>query len=161
LEIVELLDNRLAKHVNDLSETLVKKYSYAFYSKAATFVVQYYLKGGRFVYELEPRVTLPVTPNRSPASAFHTPMSAATTLSDVSDDMPLTPTSPNFSSDPFTSPYNSEYEKENFPSSDFEPVMVKQCVDATPDQYLPHDYVTFGRSVLSNLNGQNQRTRIV
>ncbi|KAK7694558.1 hypothetical protein QCA50_001744 [Cerrena zonata] len=34
LDIVEHLDNRLAKHVNDLSETLVKKYSYAFYSKA-------------------------------------------------------------------------------------------------------------------------------
>ncbi|EPQ60870.1 hypothetical protein GLOTRDRAFT_27560, partial [Gloeophyllum trabeum ATCC 11539] len=48
LEIVDLLDTRLAKHVNDLSEVLVKKYSYAFFSKAATFVVQYYLEGGRF-----------------------------------------------------------------------------------------------------------------
>jgi len=37
------LDSRLAKHVNDLSETLIKKYSYAFYSKAAISVVQFYL----------------------------------------------------------------------------------------------------------------------
>ena len=48
LEVIEFLDNRLTLHVNDLSKTLVKKYSYAFYSKAVTFVVQYYLQGGQF-----------------------------------------------------------------------------------------------------------------
>jgi hypothetical protein len=151
LEIVEYLDNRLAKHVNDLSETLIKKYSYAFYSKAATFVVQYYLKGGRFVHEAY--AAYPVTPTRSPVSSVSTPMSIATSLSDISDDMPLTPTSPNFSSDPFTSPYGSDYDKENLPSSDFEPMISKHCVETAPEQYLPHDFVKFGRSALQNLNG--------
>jgi len=149
LEIVEHLDNRLAKRVNDLSETLVKKYSYAFYSKAATFVVQYYLKGGRFVREvLSP---FPVTPTRSPASTISTPMSTATSLSDVSDDMPRTPTSPAISGDPFSSLF-SECDKENMPSSNFDPVINKQRVDSPPEQYLPHDFVTFGRPALHNLN---------
>ncbi|KAF7339908.1 G1/S-specific cyclin CCN1 [Mycena venus] len=86
-DIVDYLDTRLAKHVNDLSETLVKKYSYAFYSKAATFVVQYYLQGGRYVRP----TSLPMTPIRSPASTISTPMSTSsmsTTVSDESDDFP-------------------------------------------------------------------------
>jgi hypothetical protein len=148
LEIVEYLDNRLAKHVNDLSETLIKKYSYAFYSKAATFVVQYYLQGGRFVRYVLP--SLPVTPSRSPMSTVSTPMSTTTSLSDMSDEMPTTPTSP-FSSDPFTTPY-AESDKENMPSSNFEPVINKHRVESPPEQYLPHDFVTFGRPALHNLN---------
>lgn len=151
LEIVEYLDNRLAKHVNDLSETLVKKYSYAFYSKAATFVVQYYLQGGCFTRQ--PLAALPITPTRSPISAVSTPMSSATSVSDMSDDMPLTPTSPCFSSDPFTSSFISESDKENMPSSGtFEPVMNKHRGESPPEQYLPHDFVTFGRPALHTLN---------
>ena len=128
LEIVEFLDNRLALRVNDLSETLVKKYSYAFYSKAATFVVQYYLQGGRFKRQpLTPLPVTPVTPNRSTASTFSTPMSStSTSASDLSDDYPLTPTSPqSFSSDPFLGSYGSENDKENLPTT-FEPVINKQ-----------------------------------
>jgi hypothetical protein len=160
LEIVEHLDNRLAKHVNDLSETLVKKYSYAFYSKAATFVVQFYLQGGRF--EPLPFSNLPVAPvtpnHRSTASAFSTPMSTSTSASDVSDDYPLTPTSPQSfsSSDPFA--YTSDNDKENLPT--FEPVLNKQRIDAPPEQYLPHDFVTFGRSALHNLNISSPRAMV-
>ncbi|KAI0068468.1 cyclin [Artomyces pyxidatus] len=152
LEIVEYLDSRLAKHVNDLSETLVKKYSYAFYSKAATFVVQYYLQGGRFVHQ--PLLPMPVTPVRSSACIVGTPMSATTTASDLSDDMPITPTSPSpyFSSDPFSSSGMSESDKENFSSPKFEPVVNKQHIENPPEQYLPHDFVTFGRQALHNLN---------
>ncbi|KAG2143804.1 cyclin-like protein [Suillus bovinus] len=87
LEIVDYLDNRLAKNVSNLSETLVKKYSYAFYSKAATFVVQYYLRGGRFVRQS--LIPLPMTPSRSPTSGASMPMSATTSVSDLSDDLPL------------------------------------------------------------------------
>ncbi|KAA1468669.1 cyclin [Dentipellis sp. KUC8613] len=150
LEIVEHLDNRLAKHVNDLSETLVKKYSYAFYSKAATFVVQYYLQGGRFVRQ--PLLPLPITPSRSAVSAISTPTSATTSVSDLSDDMPVTPTSPCFSSDPYSSSLMSDGDKENVASPKFEPVVNKQRVEAAPEQYLPHDFVTFGRQALQNLN---------
>ena len=95
LEIVDLLYNQLAKHVNKLSEILIKKHSYVFYSKAPTFVVQYYLEGGCFHrWALTSLYIVPVTPNRSNTSAFNTPMSKLTSGSDYSDDYPLTPMSP-------------------------------------------------------------------
>lgn len=150
LQIVEHLDNRLAKHVNDLSETLIKKYSYAFYSKAATFVVQYYLQGGRFVRQVA--LPMPMTPVRPSNSLVGTPMSATTTASDLSDDMPVTPTSPYFSSDPFSSSAMSDDDKENFSSPKFEPVANKQHAENPPEQFLPHDFVQFGRPALHNLN---------
>ncbi|KIK82433.1 hypothetical protein PAXRUDRAFT_153797 [Paxillus rubicundulus Ve08.2h10] len=150
-EIVELLDNRLAKRVNDLSETLVKKYSYAFYSKAATFVVQYYLQGGRF--NRQQTIHFPVTPKRSSMSGASTPMSATTTISDVSDDFPLTPTSPSsFSSDPFSSSFLSKDDKENLPTT-FEPALNKQRIEVPPEHYLPHGFVAYSRPALHNLNG--------
>ncbi|KAJ3553621.1 hypothetical protein NP233_g12603 [Leucocoprinus birnbaumii] len=157
IEIIEHLDARLSKHVNDLSETLIKKYSYAFYSKAATFVVQYYLQGGRFVPQSLP--SLPVTPKRTTASAATTPMSSTTSLSDMSDDMPMTPTTPTFSSDPFSGSYTPD-DKENQPTH-FEPVLNKHRVENVPEQYLPHDFVTFGRSALHNLNISSPRTTLV
>ncbi|KAI0321712.1 cyclin-like protein [Amylostereum chailletii] len=159
LEIVQYLDNRLAEHVDDLSETLVKKYSYAFYSKAATFVVQFYLQGGRFVHQ--PILPLPVTPSRSSASNIRTPRSAATTASDLSDDMPITPTSPCFSSDMFSGSAMSEDDKENVSSPRFEPIINKQNQENPPEQYLPHDYVAaYRRPALHSFNG-SPRTSMV
>ncbi|KAG1757399.1 cyclin-like protein [Suillus lakei] len=158
LEIVDCLDNRLAKHVNDLSETLVKKYSYAFYSKAATFVVQYYLQGGRFVRQSF--ISLPVTPTRPTTSGASTPMSATTSVSDLSDDFPLTPTSPSsFSPEPFSSSFLSEDDKENLPTT-FEPIINKQRTEAPPDHFLPHDFVAFGRPALHHLNGSPRMTAV-
>jgi hypothetical protein len=157
LEVIDHLDSRLSKHVNDLSETLVKKYSYAFYSKAATFVVQYYLQGGRFVHH--PLPSLPVTPKRATASAAATPMSSSTSMSDASDDMPLTPSTPTFSSDFFSSPHSSD-DKENQPSH-FEPAVNKHRMEVVPEQFLPHDFVTFGRPALHNLNISSPRTTLV
>lgn len=155
LEIVELLDSRLSQHVNDLSETLVKKYSYAFYSKAATFVVQYYLEGGRFTRQ--PLAQLPMTPIRSYSREISTPTSVSTTASDFSDDMPATPTSPG---DLFSGSYMSD-DKENLPSPRFEPVINKQHVEPTPEQFLPHDFVTYGRPALHSLNVSSPRPAIV
>ena len=156
LEVIELLDNRLALQVNELSETLVKKYSYAFYSKAATFVVQYYLQGNRFA--AAPCIPYPVTPKRSTTSTLSTPASATTTASDLSDDMPMTPTTPPCS-DPF-SPHGSD-DKENH-SATFEPVLNKLRLDSSPEQFLPHDFVTFGRPALHSLNNiSSPRTALV
>ncbi|KAI0793418.1 cyclin [Abortiporus biennis] len=154
LEVVDHLDNRLAKHVNDLSETLVKKYAYAFYSKASTFVVQQYLEGVRF--QRQNVLPLPMTPIRSHAAKTQTPMSVSTTASDLSDDMPATPTSPMFSSDFFSSSCVSD-DKENCPSPTFEPVINKQQAEPTPEQFLPHDFVTFGRQALHSLNVSSPR----
>jgi hypothetical protein len=159
LEVVEHLDNRLAKHVNDLSETLVKKYSYAFYSKAATVVVQAYLQGVRFTRPTYS--SLPVTPKRASPYTVNTPTSCSTSVSDISDDMPLTPSTPSFSSDYLSTVYSSD-DKENYSSpSTFEPVINKLRVESVPDQYLPHDFVTFGRSALHNINNLSPRTAMV
>ncbi|KAF8640721.1 hypothetical protein AX17_000373 [Amanita inopinata Kibby_2008] len=158
LEVVDYLDIRLSKNVNDLSETLVKKYSYAFYSKAATFVVQFYLQGGRFVRF--PLPLLPVTPKRSSMSSSGTPMSCTTSPSDVSDDMPLTPTTPSFANETFSGSYSSD-DKENVPSSTFEPVLNKNRVESPPDQFLPHEFITFGRPALHNLNVSSPRATVV
>ncbi|KAF4605377.1 hypothetical protein EYR40_004161 [Pleurotus pulmonarius] len=158
IEVVEYLDNRLARHVNDLSEVLVRKYSYAFYSKAATFVVQYYLNGGHFMRQAYP--SLPVTPVRSPASSIvSTPMSSTTSYSDLSDDMPVTPTSPLSTSDFFPSSHCSSDDKENMHSS-LEPVIKPIRADPTPDEFLPHDYVSFGRPALHNLNVVSPRAMV-
>jgi len=157
LEIVEHLDNRLAKHVSDLSETLVKKYSYAFYSKAATFVVQYYLEGNRFQSTSLP--PLPSTPVKSSRQQkICTPTSVSTIASDFSDEMPATPTSPMFPSDAYSSSYLSD-DKENLSSSPttFSPVVSKQYVESIPEQFLPHDFVAISRPVLHNLNAQSPR----
>lgn len=154
LEIVDHLDNRLAKHANDLSETLVKKYSYAFYSKAATFTLQFYLQGGRF--QRQPLVTLPMTPVRAYSSKVCTPMSVSTTASDLSDDMPATPTSPILSSDAFSGSYMSD-DKENLPSPKFEPVINKQLIEQVPEQFLPHDFVAYQRQALHSLNVSSPR----
>ncbi|KAJ7275340.1 cyclin [Mycena haematopus] len=153
-DIVDYLDTRLAKHVNDLSETLVKKYSFAFYSKAATFVVQYYLQGGRY----DRPTSLPMTPIRSPASAISTPMSASTTVSDQSDDFPVTPTTP--ANDPFGGYSHTFNDKENIATS-FEPVLNKLRIESSPEQFLPHDFVAFGRPALHNLSNVSPRAAMV
>ncbi|KAF7306670.1 Cyclin N-terminal domain-containing protein [Mycena indigotica] len=152
--VINYLDTRLSKHVNDLSETLVKKYSYAFYSKAATFVVQYYLQGGHYIRPLT--LPLPATPIRSPSSTASTPMTA----SDKSDDFPVTPTTPAFSSDPFGGlTHSTSSDKENMPTS-FEPVVNKHRIETAPEQFLPHDFVTFGRTALHTLNNVSPRAMV-
>ncbi|KAF8970345.1 hypothetical protein BDZ97DRAFT_1902065 [Flammula alnicola] len=47
LEVAESLDGHLAQHFNDLSEILVKKYSFKFYSEVAPLVMRYYSQHGR------------------------------------------------------------------------------------------------------------------
>lgn len=154
LEIVELLDARVSGNVAELSETLVKKYSYPFYSKASTHVIQWYLMGNRFERHVLPSL-IPSTPtsSRNPLSTLSTPMSTMTVSTDSSsDDMPVTPTSPMYISDPFApSHVASSRDKENVPTS-FEPTVV------APSKFLPmddsHDYQppSFGRSALHELN---------
>lgn len=144
-DVVEALDNQLSKHVEDLSEILVKKYSYAFFSKAATLVVRFYIEGGHFVRAKS--TMTPLTPSRTCMSAFGTPMSATTTASDLSDDMPQTPTSPAYSNDSFTCAAD---DKENA-SKTFEPV-VNKINDGPPEKYLPHEFVTISRPVLHPYN---------
>ena len=156
LEIIDHLDLRLRNRVSDLSETLVKKYSFAFYSKAATTVVQYYLTGGRYVHPSSP----PVTPRRSSFSSMtNSPMSTSTTVSDLSDDMPLTPTSPQ-SADLL--PTIKSDDKENRPAH-FVPIVNKHRVDTSPEQFLPHDFVKYSRPALQshNVNVSSPRPAMV
>ncbi|PCH33563.1 hypothetical protein WOLCODRAFT_135192 [Wolfiporia cocos MD-104 SS10] len=160
MEVVGLLDRRLSMYVNELSQALLKKYSFAFYSKVATFVVQYYLQGGRF--ENGWTLPLPTTPVREQQSRAATPMSVSTTASDLSDDMPATPTSPEqFSSDVFLGPYVPSDNKENLPSPIFEPILNKQQIESTPEEFLPYDYVKLGRTALHSLNVASPHPAVV
>lgn len=121
LDVIELLDERLSRNVADLSETLVKKYSIPVYSKASTHVVQWYLTGNHFARVVLPSL-VPATPvsSRNPLSALSTPMSSMSVSTDSSDDidMPITPTSPMFSSDSFVSSHGTttKSDKENVPT---------------------------------------------
>ena len=151
LEVVKLLDTRLSKHVNDLSESLVKKYSYAFHSKASTFVVQYYLQGGHFFSQ--PLVPPPMTQIRSKLRrlSITTSTGISTLGSDYSDYMPTTPTSPIIPllpSNDYASTFTMGSDKESYSSTAaYEPAINK---DSVPEQYLPHDFVAYGRPVLHN-----------
>jgi hypothetical protein len=149
-EVVDLLDNRLAKHVNDISEALIKKYSYAFYSKASTFVVHYYLHGGRFTPTIVSPI--PTTPTHSPVSNASTPTSVSTSTSDWSDDGPLTPSTPLISTDITSGLHIGECDKENMPSA-LDPVIIKHKTESSPDQYHSQDAVVLTtRPALHPLN---------
>lgn len=101
LQVVELLDARLATNSHDLSEVLVKKYSYSFYSKASTHILQFFLEGRRFVRQPLPNVP-PITPlsshrsSKIDSSSSPTTCVTSNTASSESDDidMPTTPAVP-------------------------------------------------------------------
>ncbi|KAF8136827.1 hypothetical protein K438DRAFT_1911587 [Mycena galopus ATCC 62051] len=135
-DIVDYLDTRLAKHVNDLSETLVKKYSYAFYSKAATFVLQHYWQGRH--YECPP--SFPITPKCSSMSAISTPMSALTTTLNQSDNFPITPMTPAFPA------ISTSFENSG---------------SSLPEHFLPHNFVAFGCPALHNLSNISPQVAMV
>ncbi|KZV87098.1 hypothetical protein EXIGLDRAFT_711915 [Exidia glandulosa HHB12029] len=122
LEVVDLIDNHLVSHAHELSETLVKKYSMPYYSKASTHVLGYYLKGNRFVHQALATCP-PITPMALSMSSPRTPVSSISSRSSVlssgssseADDMPITPGSPTFGLDPFStsSSYGVSNGKEN------------------------------------------------
>ncbi|KAH8120140.1 cyclin-like protein [Phellopilus nigrolimitatus] len=155
IEVVELLDQRLSRSVSDLSETLVKKYSFPFYSKASTHTVQWYLTGNRFVRNVLPCL-IPATPvsSRNPLSALSTPMSSMSVSTDSSSDdvdMPITPTSPAYAVDPFLPSQNvvsTQNDKENVPAIYDSSVSTKysNAADDCPSQ----DY--YSRPVLHDRN---------
>lgn len=140
LKVVDLIDHRLATHVHGLSEALVRKYSYAFYSKAATFVVQCYMQGPCFQ---DKTFALPTTPPRSssPAtSASSSPSSAS------SDDMPQTPSPLTLVPLALNDVPKGTFDKENMISIN------KPKIEHPPEQLLPQDYIAYGRPPLHNLN---------
>ncbi|KAF8575354.1 hypothetical protein K439DRAFT_750965 [Ramaria rubella] len=170
LQIVELLDNHLAAHSHDLSETLVKKYSYSFYSKASTHILQFYLEGRRFVRQPLPTLP-PITPFHpremyagSPMSCTSTPMSSST--SSESDDMPVTPTSPPCIGDPFLVNVTGADDKENMLPPSMHMHMMQHQHHSPAVKHMTEDAsgiptvmfpvapgaVTFGRPKLSEIN---------
>jgi G2/mitotic-specific cyclin-B, other len=155
--VAELLDRRLADHLNDVSEVLVKKYNYAFYSKASTVVLQYYLAGNRFSRFPIPDL-FPATPNRSYSSSLSgtpTPLSTSTSFSSVSsDDMPSTPSRITCMHDPFVSVTLGNQKENNRPANlHLEDVLLKRSsIDGGID---------FTRPVLQNLNGVSPSPRTI
>ncbi|KAG8983095.1 hypothetical protein FRB90_006307 [Tulasnella sp. 427] len=71
LQMVSFLDATLAQNLDSVSQTLVKKYSYAYYSKASGVVVSFYLRGGRFTF------------SHAPISAVQVPESLSTNVVSV------------------------------------------------------------------------------
>lgn len=62
LRVVSLLDTTLAQTLDSISQVLVKKYSYSYYSKASGVVVSFYLRGNRFPLQTVVPVDSPETP---------------------------------------------------------------------------------------------------
>jgi len=160
LQIVELLDNYLASSSHELSETLVKKYSFAFYSKASTHILQFYLEGHRFDRQSLPAIP-PVTPYHSgrdvyanmSLSSVSTPMSTSTSSSE--DDMPITPMAT--PGDPFAGAINSVDDKENILPLSMQMhgyqhhSPVKHIVDDS-NNATGQPITAFGRSKLTEIN---------
>ncbi|KAF8516370.1 cyclin-like protein [Gautieria morchelliformis] len=168
LQIVEFLDNHLATHSHELSETLVKKYSFSYYSKASTHILQFYLEGRRFCRHPMPSLP-PITPfhgregyGSSPLSCVSTPISSST--SSESDDMPVTPTSPCIG-DPFsTVAVAAADDKENILPPSMQ-MHAMQHQHHSPTKHVSDDpsvpplvfpvapgAVTFGRPKLNEIN---------
>jgi len=171
IEVVKLLDAHLAEHLDQVSDTLVKKYSYSYYSKASTYIIQFYLTGRRFVYDpILPMLEEPCTPVTTMRSLTSWPSvssltSTPSSYSDVSsadsseagdEPMPLTPTTPLSSdSDPFSvlslssSPMVAD--KENMSAGDtyYNPVSGKLEMDGF---YASSPTLTYGRSGIYALN---------
>ncbi|ORY69147.1 cyclin-like protein [Leucosporidium creatinivorum] len=120
LRIAAMLDQHLAEHLDAVSPIVVKKYSFPFYSRASTFVREWFLSGRRFSYY---DWSHPTTPARglkhSPAApssvalVSSSPATSSSRSSSSSDDScdeddpcephtPLTPLPPYSTSDPFT-----------------------------------------------------------
>lgn len=101
IRVAVLLDLIFGDRLPSLSEILIKKYSWNFYSAASTVVKDFFLAGRRFFY-LAPSPALPhsgfMTPatHRDPSGGIWT-VESSPTSSDSSvgedDDMPITPTS--------------------------------------------------------------------
>jgi len=176
IEVVKLLDAHLAEHLDQVSDTLVKKYSYSYYSKASTYIIQFYLTGRRFVYEpMVPMLEEPCTPVSSMrslsswpsvSSLTSTPSSSYSDVSSVASSeagdelMPVTPTTPGSSdTDPFSvlslssSPLPAD--KENMSMGQggayYNPVSGKMETD--DDFYASSPTINYGRSALYTLNG--------
>jgi hypothetical protein len=48
MELISMLDTHLAEHLDQVSSIVIRKYSYAFYSRSSTFAREWYLSGKRF-----------------------------------------------------------------------------------------------------------------
>jgi hypothetical protein len=108
LEVVQLLDTHLAEHLDQVSDTLVKKYSRSYYSRASTVIVHFYLSGNRFtksqptIPSLPSLPAPPVTPTSSrPPALTHSGSS------DADDLLPITPSSSYQASEPCIMPQSA------------------------------------------------------
>lgn len=70
MELISMLDTHLAEHLDQVSSIVIRKYSYAFYSKSSTFSREWYLSGKRFYLR-----ALPEEASSDPFSVHSTPSS--------------------------------------------------------------------------------------
>ena len=128
-----MLDLHLAEHLDKVSVIVVKKYSFAFYSRASTFVREWYLSGRRFSYYDWSNPTTPIRSQASklspagpsscglvssPSSSGSDTSSSSDDSCDEDDDEPLTPNTPLPPYSSTSDPYESLGGKENHPRLD-------------------------------------------
>lgn len=125
VRIASMLDLHLAEHLDKVSVIVVKKYSFAFYSRASTFVREWYLSGRRFSYQdwVQPstparhaRTKIINAPSSCPLVSSPTSSGSDTSSSSedsCDDDEPLTPMTPLPPYPTPTDPYDEL--KENLP----------------------------------------------
>lgn len=91
--MISLLDTTLSQNLDSVSQTLVKKYSYAYYSKASGVVVSFYLRGGRFTFNPASATTIEVPESLSTnVVSVDALRSAAAEASRNTQQVPVTPT---------------------------------------------------------------------
>jgi hypothetical protein len=123
MQIVQMLDGHLAEHLDQVSAIVIRKYSYAFYSRSSTFAREWFLSGKRFCL-----MPLPDAPSSDPFSAHSTP-SSSRDRSSYNGSSPLTsPTSEcNFDSSDSCSDFDDDDEPE--PLTPITPLSACSLVD--------------------------------
>ncbi|KAG8879125.1 hypothetical protein FRB97_001950 [Tulasnella sp. 331] len=91
LRLIALLDHTLSQALDSVSQTLVKKYSYAYYSKASGIVVTYYLRGNRYPLHTANVATAVETPETLATYEVPVEQLRASYLASKPQVMPMTP----------------------------------------------------------------------
>lgn len=120
LRIVNLLDSHLGEHLDQVSGIVIKKYSFAFYSRSSTFAREWYLSGNRFALPQSPLLF-----SSDPCSS--SPMSRSSSYQRSSS--PLTSPSSESSFGSQTSDDCLDFDDEAEPSTPITPLSACSLVD--------------------------------
>jgi len=119
LSIVQLLDSHLGEHLDQVSGIVIKKYSFAFYSRSSTFAREWYLSGNRF--------SLPQSPMLFSSDPCSSPMSRSSSYQRSSS--PLTSPSSESSFSSASSDDCLDFDDDSEPMTPITPLSACSLVD--------------------------------